>query len=87
MTLPADHKARDRALECVVPPYLRSRDPSALREHRRGDLLQDQSTTSRHVWLISSIDGQIARKAVKTAIIAKAAQRLSRRAIKHLNRH
>ena len=30
---------------------------------------------------------RIARKAVKTAIIAKAAQRLSRRAIKHLNRH
>ena len=30
---------------------------------------------------------RVVRKAVKTAVIAKAAQRLSRRAIKHLNRH
>lgn len=30
---------------------------------------------------------RIARKAVKTAIIAKAAQRLGRRAAKHLARH
>jgi hypothetical protein len=30
---------------------------------------------------------RIARKAVKTAIIAKAAQRLGRRAVKHLAKH